>query len=357
MVRPFGRLSRSVCPDRIEGHVAPIDLRISFDTNAVEATFRACLDLGVIQRDPLGTVHSMPTECATDRVGCGASLTDALRDVGTCDVDVVFDGEDLDLPEPHDLWCGQLSATTTHVKLIHTELTIDVPGLLELLRAVPFTVATVAPLLDQWPHETGSPAVSLAAGHYPLGLGCAFKGEVGHARLASRRWLGRGPWRWLRDAESDLSFIQFHAIDAPSQQAVSQSRSGHLAMGLSESGGILPSSPSRKRFSPSLYEAATQTSVVLVPGSRTVSTIEMLEGAAHRGRSADPRIEQVAWVFTDEANARRHLDTLWALGMEVRAITDTGEIRLDLDHTPAPVVLPRFLAEAVQADGLRDARL
>ncbi len=113
----------------------------------------------------------------------------------------------------------------------------------------------------------------------------------------------------------------------------------------------------RTQFSPGLYETSTHTSIVLVPGNRTVSTVEMLEGAAHRGRSADPRIDQVAWVFTDEANARRHLDALWALGMEVRAITNTGEVRLDLDHTPTPVVLPDFVAQAAQADGLQDARL
>ena len=188
------------------------------------------------------------------------------------------------------------------------------------------------------------------------GLGCAFKGEAGHAQLASRRWLSRGPWRWLRDEGNDLSFVQFHSLDAPLEQAVEQAWHGHLAMSLSNSGGILPSSPSSTKFVPSLYETSTHTSVVLVTGNRIVSTVEMLEGAAHRCRSADPRIDQVAWVFTDEVNARRHLDALWALGMEVRAITDTGEVRLDLDHTPAPVALPDFVAQAAQADGLLDTR-
>ena len=72
----------------------PIDLRISFATDSVAATFRACFELGLIQRDPLGTVHATPTDCDTERMGSGATLANAFQDVGSCDVDVVFDGDE-----------------------------------------------------------------------------------------------------------------------------------------------------------------------------------------------------------------------------------------------------------------------
>ena len=78
---------------------------------------------------------------------------------------------------------------------------------------------------------------------------------------------------------------------------------------------------------------------------REVSAEEMAVAAATRVYQIYPEpVEQVAFVFMDEATARRQLPALWLHGLEVRAMTAQGERRIDLDYEPPPLpALPAWV--------------
>src|SRR5690606_34932321 len=92
----------------------------------------------------------------------------------------------------------------------------------------------------RWEWPEGYVAPSFADMHYPHGWACAFKGP-GHDRLVSRRWLAYGPWRLIRDDEHDVSFVQFHDLDADAKTALEQAKPGHQRMGISNEGGFIQS--------------------------------------------------------------------------------------------------------------------
>ncbi|GAB4512960.1 MAG: hypothetical protein Tsb0020_31050 [Haliangiales bacterium] len=333
------------------------DLRITFTTEDAHATFDACLASGIAQRDPLGTFHPVPSDCSTPLMRDSADLNAVRAEIGTGRVGASWRGRHLNLPEPHKWWTGRISSSVkTWVKLINTETSFSIRTLLELLRAVPFTIAGIAdPFSRGWPDDhNGETWLQMAAGHYPQGIACAFKGRAGHRRLVHRRWLSHGPWRWIYDPEHDLSLVQFHALDADLDTAVAQAWPGHLLMGVHDRGGLIPPGIMRTVFDPSLYDKASYTSVVVVAGERQVSDLEMLEAAGLRSGAMEggPQVDQVAFVFMDEANARAHLPAMWARGFEVRAITDTGEVRLDDSYVPTPRPAPDWVAAEAAADGL-----
>jgi len=171
---------------------------------------------------------------------------------------------------------------------------------------------------------------------------------AGH-KLVSPRVLDRGPWRRLRDEASDTTVIQFHELPSDGHQALEQARPGHALLESMWRGGhyagydwAFRGHASRGLYKPSLYDPATRTSIVLVDG-REVSAEEMGMAAATRVHQVFPTpVEQVAFVYLDEAMARRQLPALWLYGLEVRAMTAQGERRIDLDYTPPPFELPSW---------------
>lgn len=333
------------------------DLRVTFTTAGLHATFDACLASGIAQRDPLGTIRPVPTQCRSPRMSSKADLDAVRAELGTGPVSVSWRGDDLNLPESHKWWTGRISShDNSWVKLINNETLLSMATLLDLLRAVPFTIAGIAPVFSRgWPKEhNGVKRLKMAAGHYTQGFACAFKGEAGHDRLVHRRWLSRGPWRWIYDAEHDLSLVQFHALNADQATAVDQAWPGHLLMGVHDQGGLLPPGLLRTEFEPALYDEATHTSIVVVAGQRQLSSLEMLEAAGFRSGAiaGGPRVDQVAFVFMEEANARVHLPALWARGLEVRAITATDEVRLDDSFVPEPAPVPEWVGAEAAEDGL-----
>ncbi len=76
-----------------------------------------------------------------------------------------------------------------------------------------------------------------------------------------------------------------------------------------------------------------------------MSAEEMGVAAATRVHQIYPGpVEQVAFVFMDEATARRQLPALWLHGLEVCAMTAQGERRIDLDYEPPPLpALPEWV--------------
>lgn len=172
------------------------------------------------------------------------------------------------------------------------------------------------------------------------GWGFLLRGE-GH-RLVSKRIVDRGPWRLLRDEANDVTLFQFHDFKADAGTALEQARPGHALLAPVWQGGHYASQMwvfrgSADSYKPTFYDPATRTSIVLVQ-EREVTDEEMGVASATRVHQVFPEpVEQVAFVYLDEAAARRQLPALWLHGLEVRAITASGERRIDLDYAPPPL--------------------
>jgi len=80
--------------------------------------------------------------------------------------------------------------------------------LLEFLKELPFTIASIGPAYSEWrksEFERENPRILRRFGqnHGTLGFGAVFKNE-GHLQVTSRRALAYGPWRCVRDDGSDM---------------------------------------------------------------------------------------------------------------------------------------------------------
>jgi hypothetical protein len=64
---------------------------------------------------------------------------------------------------------------------------------------------------------------------------------------------------------------------------------------------------------------------------------------------ATDRIDHVAYVFVDQADARAHLHELWLRELECWYLDDAGKHRLDLDYHPVPS--PPAWVTALEARG------
>jgi hypothetical protein len=210
---------------------------------------------------------------------------------------------------------------------------VSADNLLALLRDLPFEACTTGVLDPSW--WEGYDSIH--------GWAFAIKG-TGH-RLVSPRIVERGPWRLLRDDAHELTVFQFHDLDIDGATALAQARPGHALLALMWEAGhyagrdwAFPGHVQIVGYKPSFYDPATRTSIVLVQ-DREVSPEEMGVAAATRIHQIYPEpVAQVAFVYMDEATARRQLPALWLYGLEVRAMTATGERRIDVDYEPPPVI-------------------
>lgn len=209
---------------------------------------------------------------------------------------------------------------------------VAIPAALEQLD---FEVAVVAPLFGTWrAADPDYQAPRIGPGHYDLGWGCAFKGE-GHRHLTSRRWLDQGPWKLIRGA-NDLSFVQFHALDAEPEQALAQARPGHEALADPQSGGLVYREREVSHTISGTYEAAGRVLKVPVLG-RKVSSAEMMDyrWAERHGLIETPGpLERIAFVFLEEDEAAPHLHELWSRGFECWVVRSGQEVRIDDDYEP-----------------------
>jgi hypothetical protein len=217
-----------------------------------------------------------------------------------------------------------------YVKLRREAFEFSPESVLALIRAWPFEACLTESVHPSWWFDLG----------YRSGHGWAFALKGAGHRLCSARILDRGPWRILRDEEHDVTMFQFHDLDAPADVALEQARPGHalLNAGWHYVGHplLFRNNVEAAGYKPSFYDPGSRTSIVLVQ-DREVSTEEMGVAAATRVHQiyAEP-VAQVAFVYMDEATARRQLPALWLYGLEVRAMTAQGERRIDLDYEPPP---------------------
>jgi hypothetical protein len=177
--------------------------------------------------------------------------------------------------------------------------------------------------------------------HLLHGWGCAFRG-AGHDRLVSRRWLDFGPWRVLRRPD-DTTFIQFHDLDITDPaEAYAQAAPGHERMGNSATGGYLQHNLDWIIGEvKGLYVEQHRTLEMVVGPRIEVSQEDMLSLCALRLQHrleppASNRIDHVAYIFTDRADAEAHLHEIWLRELQCWYIDGHGKHRLDADYHPVP---------------------
>lgn len=189
------------------------------------------------------------------------------------------------------------------------------------------------------------------AGYKTWGLGqlgghgwaCGFRG-AGHDRLVSRRWLEFGPWRVIRRA-NDTTFVQFYdlAIDDP-EAAHQQATVGHQRMGIDAAGGYIGGiDPEvfREELPEGVYRADERTLDIVVAPGIDVSQQQMRVACGlriyHRDMNVThDRVDHVAYVFIDKADAERHLHELWLRELQCWYVDERGKHRLDIDYHPTP---------------------
>jgi hypothetical protein len=173
------------------------------------------------------------------------------------------------------------------------------------------------------------------------GFAALFRG-TGHDRLVSRRWLDFGPWRVIRKPD-DTTFIQFHDLDITDPaEAYAQAAPGHERMGNSKIGGYLQSNlEPLLGYTSGLYIADEHTLEIVIGPGNQVEQREMMLACAERLQHrleppASNRIDHVAYIFTDRADAEAHLHELWLRELQCWYIDGHGKHRLDADYHPVP---------------------
>jgi hypothetical protein len=110
-------------------------------------------------------------------------------------------------------------------------------------------------------------------------------------------------------------------------------------MGPSSVGGFLPFPYQFRRDVEGLYSASTRRLEIVVPPGAEVAQVHMRDSCAVRSRhglgaATGGPIDQVAYVFADEAHARAHLHDLWLRELEVWIVDGSGKRRLDDAYAP-----------------------
>ena len=260
------------------------------------------------------------------------------------------DGSDVTRPD----WAAKLARTESRVTASWGDLaetffgytppyivSVRIPGfpadpdaVIDLVKGLPFELATFGVLHDSW-FDTYTPP-GFSGMQALLGWACAFR-AAGHDDLVSRRWLEYGPWRLIR-ADGDISFVQFHDLAADAETALAQAGPGHELMGIGEAGGFLQKDYVYGSDVRGLYLADERK--LVIAAAEPVSRLEMRDACAvRRRRRSDPvePIERIAYMFLSEELARGHLHELWLRELECWALVDGQKVRLDEGYAPVPV--------------------
>lgn len=222
--------------------------------------------------------------------------------------------------------------------------TLPVEGELEaqtqFVESLPFELAALTSPQESYWIAAKKQRWGFARTHVRHGWACAFRG-AGYDRLVSRRWLDFGPWRVIRRPD-DTTFIQFHdlAITDP-EEAYAQAAPGHQRMGIDATGGFIQAInedaisalAARCTFSPK-----TRTLELPIAPRYELTQQEMLTACSLRlhSRTHGERIDHLAFVFMDQADAERHLHELWLREIEVWYLDGGGKHRIDADYHPTP---------------------
>jgi hypothetical protein len=205
------------------------------------------------------------------------------------------------------------------------EMILEAGALLAFLAPLPFELCVLTSVHDDWASaDYYSQAIS--GDHALLGAAMAFKGAAHERSIVSRRWLDHGPFRATHGAH-DTTLVLFHDPAADATTSLAQARPGHDWI----AAGFLRPKHRYQHDIAGIYTTGDRLLRVLVNG-RAVSAAEMRDAcAARRDRKHDPErpIDNVAYVFIDEAEARAHLESLWLHGLPCLVADGRGERRLD----------------------------
>ncbi len=294
--------------------MSTIDLRISLTGPDPAAIVRALVDLAWFPARPAKLVVDGnvidPSSAATEAIA-------GARTVGTATAAR-----------------GWMSMSGTVVKLSDREFPWDEARVLAALAEVPFHEAVVANIHRSWYEgldRLDPPRYEFGAGHFALGAMCAFKGD-GHRNLVSRRWLERGPWRIVLDA-NDVSLVQFHDLAVDAVTALREAAPGHVCM---IDGHIAEPFEFDRRLSGS-YSARDRRLWIHVVDREVTPSEMMLACAVRRDQILrEGHIDAIAFQFIDEATARRQLHDLWMRDLECWTYVKGAVTRLDADYVPRP---------------------
>ena len=189
-------------------------------------------------------------------------------------------------------------------------------------------------------------------GHGGHGWACAFKAK-GHSHLVSNRWLDFGPWRLIRDETNDISFVQFHDLNADPATALEQAKPGHRAMSIYGVGGYIGKNHPFSNDLRGIYVPETQNLRVVIPAGKEITYSEMADYCAARHFQAfegNP-VKTLSFVFIDGAEALPYLHDLWLREIECFGITPKAvEIRFDENYNPTPDK-PEWVRKLEESDG------
>jgi hypothetical protein len=224
-------------------------------------------------------------------------------------------------------------------ELVH--FTLPIPGTftqhLSFIETLPLQLAVVeSPLDSEWRGRTWG----FGRGMGSHGLAAIFRG-AGHDRLVSHRWLDFGPWRVIH-RPNDTTVVQFHDDSlTDGAEAYTQAAPGHERMGNSDIGGYLQHQLDwicgNVR---GLYTEKSKLFEIVVPPGVAVPQSDMLGACAlklkRKLENSRDRIDTIAYVFIDRADAEAHLHELWLRELQCWYVDERGKHRLDDTYHPTP---------------------
>ena len=223
---------------------------------------------------------------------------------------------------------------TIKLKISNFEL-VNAQSVMEILIFLPLTIASFRRIYREggWKKYR---APNFGSFHFPHGWACAFKGE-GHNHLVSRRWLEYHPWHLIRDEENDISFVQFHDLDAEPAEALEQAKEGHRAMSMYGVGGYIGKTHPFSNDLRGVYLPDERNLRVVIPARKEITYSEMSDycAARHFQAFSEGEIDLLSFVFIEGKEAQPYIKDLWLREIEVSGFTPKGkEIRLDEDYQP-----------------------
>jgi hypothetical protein len=194
-------------------------------------------------------------------------------------------------------------------------------AILDAVAAFPFELVKLS-ATDAWT-KLDYKAPSIAGTR--LGWAMIVKGDAHERYFASRRWLEYGPFRSIKGAH-DTTFVQFCEPE-DGEKSIAQAKPGHEWI---EAGFI----KAKHRFKHDIKGVRTKDDRLLriVVNDRKVSDAELLDACA--ARRDDDDIDNIAYVFVDEHEAKANVERLWLRELECRYAGPSGEKRIDESFTP-----------------------
>jgi hypothetical protein len=184
--------------------------------------------------------------------------------------------------------------------------------------------------------------------HHPFTTGCAFKGD-GHNRIPSRRFLEYGPWRTIRDEARDITFIQFHDLEADVEIALEQARVGHALLDRNITGGLRGSIKIvALQDKHNLYDPNERSLTYIITDEEPTAAwyIEACAIKAYQLLETDMPVDRIKFMFPlDPEQAQKYLHDLWLYGLECWVMPDGQATRLDDTYTPPSPNKPNWVQE------------